>query len=150
VADDIIAAVMCAIILAAAFWAVCPRKPRPMPAAEMDALANATREPRPHPELAGPPPRELCQADRYYAANLRTWLAAQPEPDTITMNGRNLADYLRHALPDATDLDLGRAVRAMLRATPAYRAVDDPWVVYCDALAAAFLDLTSLERSTTP
>jgi hypothetical protein len=90
----------------------------------------------------------LSPAESQWLAGYAAWLACHSQAGLVTGNGESLANQLRLALPDASDLDIARMLVASLVALRGFSAYREPRAAWIDALGAAALDLTRLERSS--
>lgn len=126
----------------------------------IEALADATREPRPrhipHPPLAaadrpGTAASILLADEAEALAAVAVQLAAQPVNPASAAEGYRIADFLRIRIPDASDAEIGRAVLAMLWVAKNIAERSDDLVtgygVLVESLCYAALHLTDLERT---
>lgn len=99
------------------------------------------------PAAAAAADTTLTAAETQWLAGYAAWLAGHPQARLVSGNGVGLADQLRRAVPDASDVDIARMLVTVLLALRGFRAYRAPRTAWYDALGAAALDLTRLERS---
>ena len=128
------------------------------PADDILALATATAEPRtpaPKPPVPADEHARHCEPltpdELAYLAGIAAHHAGDPR---LARNGALTADAFRRALPHVADTDLGRLAVSVLmcgrQALLDADCVECAMTVLLDAVAAAALDLTALDREDAP